>query len=124
MAAARPKPQISDENSLEVGELARRLNQELELAVFEAHKCQDAVSEILELGGGHHGDPLLRLQALDGLTQHLIELSQVVGGLAVLEGLGRAPTSLFDNIRLAEVKRRLNGGDRATRDGHDDLELW
>lgn len=100
---------------------ALRLAHELELAASEAEKCQEAVSDLVQHGGAE--GIILRLQALDALTQHLIELARLLGRMSDKAQAQELQTLLHD-IKLSDMKHRLSGlGAPAARvDG--ELELW
>jgi hypothetical protein len=101
--------------------LIHRLARELRIAAAVADDCQDAVGDAtgLEL------DPYtaVRLQGLDLLSQHLIEIGLLLDRIASAGNLGDAPGGLLDDIRLGELRQRLTGvgvgGIRLL-----DAELW
>ena len=115
-----PNP-IDEAEAGGLNDLARRVAHELENATALAERCQDAVAEITDRDGP--GDCIIRLQALDGLTQHLQELARLFVRLSEADDLGRSPKNLFDDVKLSDLKRRLSGaGPIAEAD--DEPELW
>ncbi|MBV9509650.1 MAG: hypothetical protein JO303_05145 [Caulobacteraceae bacterium] len=115
---------IVDEFDLDGGAgvqpLAQRLAHELQIAAGEAEKCQEAVSDLVQHGGAE--GVILRLQALDSLTQHLIELARLLGRMSE-NGPSQELSALLHDIKLADMKNRLSGAALADRNDGE-LELW
>jgi hypothetical protein len=101
-----------------LGELLGRLADELHTATGLADDCQAAVGEIL--AQSLHHEAALRLQALDMLTQQLSDISRVLEGLSQSAPL--VAPDLIDNVRLADLQRRLRGEDAVGADTDD--EFW
>lgn len=109
------------EPAILVADLAARLAVEMAEAACLAGDCQEAVSEALD---GPVADHLAqRLQRLDELTQRLEDLADMVGRLAVGEGLGAAPADVLDGLKLSDLKVRLAGGLRIVVDSGEP-DFW
>ena len=101
--------------------LLRRLAREMRVDAAIADDCQDSIS--WDDLGALSPEMTERLQGLDLLSQHLIEIGRVLDGLAAAGLVGPAPRGLLDDVRLGDLKKRLEG---TTRDAAApaEPELW
>ena len=83
----------ASERRIELVDLVARMARELDWAGAVADDCQDAIGEISE-HNFRHGD-VVRLQALDGLTQTLFELAGLCRRLSVMPDLGDEEPELW-----------------------------
>jgi hypothetical protein len=118
---AEPWPP-GDTHRIELTDLASRLALEFDLASAIAGDCQDAVGGIAE--ESFRPSDVVRLQALDGLTQTLAELAGLCRRLSNLPGLGSAPASIADDIVLGDLQRRIIGREPDMSMTDDEPELW
>jgi hypothetical protein len=102
--------------------LAQRVAHELAAAAAVAHDCQEVVGEFS--AHGLASELVVRLQALDSLTQRLSQLGGLFERLAALPDVRHAPEHVFEDIRLDGLRSRLWGRSDhgATPDGEP--ELW
>ena len=113
--------ELDREDDIPMTDLARRMAHELWVATATAEHCQDAVSKLVSDGPTH--DIMMRLQGLDGITQHLAALAGLLSRMAEMDALGAASARVLDDITLADVKRRLAGA--APIDPSDtEPEMW
>jgi hypothetical protein len=107
------------------GVIVGRLADELTAATVMAEDCQEALGEALAegLGDGLRRDLAERLQRLDELTQRLSDLAGLVERLAEGCEFGEAPTDLFDDLKLSDLRSRLSGA-RSAPVVTGDLDLW
>lgn len=107
------------DDALCLGELTRRLAREMRRAAAIADDCQDAID--WDDCGALSNEAATRLQGLDMLSQHLIEIGRVLDRLAEEGPSGAAPLSLLKDVRLGDLKQRLEGASDAGRGaGSDD----
>ena len=127
-AALRPSDPAPHTGAVDVAELSRRMAEELYAAANIADDCQMAVESILDRG--LNKEEIVRLQALDALTQTLVEIAGVLDRLAGTSSLGGASSpDLLDPINLSDLRRRLRGGAASVDagpadDDGDEPELW
>jgi len=107
------------DQALTLDDLARRIAREMRRAAAIADDCQDAID--WDDHGALSHETVARLQGLDMLSQQLVELGRVLDRLAN-EGLsGAVPRALLDDVRLGDLKRRLEG---AGAGGAPGAEVW
>jgi hypothetical protein len=112
----------TEPEGVELRILAQRVAHELAAAAAIAHDCQEVVGEMASHGLA--SELVVRLQALDSLTQRLGQLGALFERLAALPDVGHAPEHVFEDIRLDGLRLRLWGrtDHGAVPDGEP--ELW
>jgi hypothetical protein len=102
--------------------LALRVAHELAAAAAVARDCQEVVGELS--AHGLASELVVRLQALDSLTQRLGQLGGLFERISALPDLRHAPEHVFEEIRLDGLRSRLWGrhDHGAAPDGEP--ELW
>jgi hypothetical protein len=107
------------DRGLTLDDLTRRIARAMRRAAAIADDCQDAID--WDDQGALSHETVARLQGLDMLSQQLVELGRVLDRLAN-EGLsGAAPRTLLEDVRLGDLKRRLEGAAAAGAPG---AEVW
>jgi hypothetical protein len=102
-------------------DLLHRLARELRIAAAIADECQGATGDAQAPELDH--ETTMRLQGLDLLSQHLVEVGLVLDRLATSGIGGDAPSSVLSDVCLSDLKQRLAG---LKTDGVRilDPELW
>jgi hypothetical protein len=115
-------PKSTIDEGLSVRSLAGRMADELYALATGVDDCQLAVEDILDRGLTR--DDMVRLQALDAISQTIGEVAGVLERLAASGELGAASAALLDPVRLSDLRRRLLGdADKAPATGGEP-ELW
>ena len=116
----RAEPDTPD-GGVAVADLAERLAAELRTAADLAEDCQAALNDVLT--HGVTAESMMRFQALDVLTQQLMEMARLLQRLGPMPGLGKVAFEVLDDVRLADLRRRLQArAPHAARSG--EAELW
>ena len=115
-----PKPPIDED--LSVRSLARRMADELYAVATGVDDCQLAVEDILDRGLTR--DDMVRLQALDALSQTIAEVAGVLERLAASGEPGTTTLTLVDPVRLSDLRRRLLGDTAEIAVAGGEPELW
>jgi hypothetical protein len=111
----------ASEGGVAMADLACRLAEELRMAADLAEDCQAALNDVLT--HGVTAESLMRFQALDVLTQQLVEIARLLQRLGPMPGLGQVAFEVLDDVRLADVRRRLQArAPHAASNG--EAELW
>jgi hypothetical protein len=113
---------VRTDGEVSVQTLARRMADELYAVVEAVDDCQLAVENILDRGLTR--DDMVRLQALDALGQTIAELAGVMERLGGSDASGAADGSLFDAVKLSDLRRRLRGQAATVVAEGDEPELW
>jgi hypothetical protein len=95
------------ETSLTVEDLAGRLAREMRIAAAIADDCQDALGASGMETFDHQ--TITRIQSLDLLSQHLIEIGRVLERLVDVSVAGEVSQAVLDDVCLSDLKRRLAG---------------
>ena len=110
------------EEDLSVRSLARRMADELYAVATGVDACQLAVEDILDRGLTR--DDMVRLQALDAISQTIAEVAGVLERLAASEAPGATTQALVDPVRLSDLRRRLLGYTAQAAVAGGEPELW
>jgi len=107
------------DRALGLGELTRRIAREMRVAAAMADDCQDAIN--WDDHGALSHETVTRLQGLDMLSQQLVELGRVLDRLADEGPPAAVPRALLGEVRLGDLKRRLEGDGEA---GASSSDVW
>lgn len=110
------------DQDLGVRSLARRMAEELYAVATGVDDCQLAVEDILDRGLTR--DDIVRLQALDALSQTIAEVAGVLERLAASDAPGTTTLTLVDPVRLSDLRRRLLGDSVPAPAAGGEPELW
>lgn len=102
----------------DLGEILKRIGAELAAQA----ECAEGLGDLVPLLPALDGALLARAQSIDGLVQHLSELSRLLDRLAPLAGGETVSPDVLASIRLADLADRLGGrGGAAPESGALDL---
>lgn len=114
--------QTGSDETVELQVLAGRVAHELAAAAAIARDCQEVVGELSSHGLA--SELVVRLQALDSLTQRLAQLGGLFERLSALPDVAHAPHHVFEDIRLDGLRSRLWGRSDHGAIPHGEAELW
>lgn len=120
LSLASSEPPIGED--LSVRSLARRMADELYAVATGVDECQLAVEDILDRGLTR--DDMVRLQALDAISQTIAEVAGVLERLAVSVEPGITTQALVDPVRLSDLRQRLLGYTAEAAVAGGEPELW